>query len=81
LNGRHPFRKPGLDRDAILGDCASRQQNDLVDRFIKIKAIHFHRYFLDVITDPLDNVSSTIGIVHDTAVRFPDLPQVWRLSV
>jgi hypothetical protein len=32
-----------------------------------------------VITDPIDDVSGSIGIAHDTAERFPDLPQVWRL--
>jgi hypothetical protein len=39
LNGIHPLREAGLDGNAIFGDCASRQFNDLVDRRIDIKAI------------------------------------------
>ena len=39
------------------------------------------RRFLDVISDPIDDVSSPIGIAHDTAERFPDLAQVWRLLI
>jgi hypothetical protein len=35
----------------------------------------------DVITDPVDYIASSIGIVDDTAQRFPDLAQVWRLLV
>ena len=39
------------------------------------------RRFLDVITDPVDDVSGAIGIAHDAAERLPDLAQVRRLHV
>ena len=81
LNGKQPLRKVGLYRDAILGDCASRQYNHLIDRLIEIKTILSRRRFLDVITDPVDDVSGSIGIAHDTVDRFPDLAEVWRASV
>ena len=81
LNGRQPLRKAGLDRDSILGDCASRQSNHLVDRLVEIKTALSRRRFLDLITDPVDDVSGSIGIAHDTAERFPDLAQVRRLHV
>ena len=51
LNGKQSIRKPGLNRDVILGDGASRQHDHLVDRRIKIKTILSRRRFLDVITD------------------------------
>jgi hypothetical protein len=35
LNGKQPIGKAGLDRNPILGDCALRQYNYLVDRFIE----------------------------------------------
>ena len=38
------------------------------------------RRFLDVITDPVDDVSGSIGIAHDTVERFPDFAQVWRAA-
>jgi hypothetical protein len=34
-----------------------------------------------VISHPVDDVSGSIGIAHDTTERFPDLAQVWRLLV
>ena len=37
LNGRQPLRQVGLDGNSILGDCASRQHNHLIDRLIEIK--------------------------------------------
>src|SRR5712691_1919100 len=81
LNGKQPIGKAGLDRNSILGDCASRQYNYLVDRLIEIKTILSWRRFLDVITNPVDYVSSSISIAHDAAERFPDLVQVRRLPV
>jgi hypothetical protein len=50
-------------------------------RTIEIKTILSRRRFLDVVADPVDDGSGSIGIAHDTAERFPDLAQVWRLSV
>jgi hypothetical protein len=81
LNGKQPLRKVDLDRDCVLGDCASRQYNHLIDRLIEIKAILSGRRFLDVISHAVDDVSGSIGIAHDTVERFPDLAQVWRLLV
>jgi hypothetical protein len=37
--------------------------------------------FLDLVADPVDDGSGSIGIVHDTTERFPDFAQVWRLSI
>ena len=34
-----------------------------------------------MLADPVDNLSGSMYIVDDTAKRFPDLPQVWRLLV
>ena len=73
LNGKQSVRKPGLDRDTILGDCASRQYNHLIDRRIEIKTLLSRRRFLDVITDAVDDVSGSIGIAHDAAERFANL--------
>ena len=72
LNGKQPVSKPGLDRDTILGDCVSRQYNNFIDRRIKIKVILSRRRLLDVITDPVGDISSSIGIAHDAGERLPD---------
>jgi hypothetical protein len=37
--------------------------------------------FLDVITHPVDDVSGSIGVTHDTPERFQDLTEFWRLPV
>ena len=71
LNGKQPLREPGSDRDLIFGDCALRQFNHLVDRLIKIKTILSRRRFLDLITDPVDDISGSIGIVYDTEQALP----------
>ena len=81
LNGSQSLRQASLDGNSILGDCASRQHNHLIDRFIEIKTMLSRRRFLDVITNPVDDVSRAIGIAHDTAERFPDLAEVWGLLV
>ena len=81
LNRKRPLRKMGIHRHSILGDFASRQYNHFIDRLIEIKTILSRRRFLDVVTDPIDDLRSSIGIAHDTAERFPDLAQVWRLLV
>jgi hypothetical protein len=81
LNGKQPLREAGLNRDSILGDFASRQNNNFIDRLIEIKTILSRGCFLEVITDPTDDVSGSIGVAHDTAERFPDLAEVWRLLV
>jgi hypothetical protein len=62
----------GLDRNAILGDCTSRQYDHLVDRLIKINAILSRGRLLDVITDPIDYVSGSVGTSYDTLKRFLD---------
>jgi hypothetical protein len=37
--GKQPLREAGPNRDSILGDCASRQNNNLIDPLIEIKAL------------------------------------------
>ena len=81
LNGERSFRELGIYRDSILGNFASCQYNHFIDRLIEIKTILSRRRFLDVVADPVDDGSGSIGIAHDTAERFPDLAQVWGLSV
>jgi hypothetical protein len=77
LNGRQPLAQAGLNGNSILGDCASRQHNHLIDRFIEIKTMLSRRRFLDLVTDPVDYVSRSIGIAHDAVEGFPDLADVW----
>jgi hypothetical protein len=36
---------------------------------------------LNVISNPVDDVSRSIGIVYDAAQGFPDFTQLWRLLV
>src|SRR6476660_283931 len=81
LNEKRPLRKVGIYRYYILGDCASRQCNYFIDRLIEIKTILARRRFLDVVAYPVDDVPSSIGIVHDTAERLPDVAQFRRLLV
>jgi hypothetical protein len=64
-----------MDGHSVLGDCASRQHNHLIDRFIGIKTMLSRWRFLDVITNPVDDVSGAIDIAYDTAERFPDLAE------
>jgi hypothetical protein len=75
LNRKQSVCKSDPDRDTVLADCASRQDNHLVDRRIKIKALLSRRRFLDVLTDPVDEVSGAIGIAYGAAERFPDLAE------
>jgi hypothetical protein len=81
LYGEQSLRKAGLDRDAILGDCASPQYDHLIDRVIKIKAGLSRRRFPDVITDPDDDLSGSIGIAHEAGKRFPDVAPLGRLPI
>jgi hypothetical protein len=36
LHGSQSLRQAGLNGNSILGDCASRQNNNLIDRLIEI---------------------------------------------
>jgi hypothetical protein len=81
LNGKRPLRKAGIHRDSILGDFTSRQYNHFIDRLIEIKTILLRRRFPNMVADAIDDGPGSIGIVHDTAERFPDLAQVRRLLV
>src|SRR5215470_1055464 len=78
---KQSIRKPGLDRGAILEDCASRQYKHLINCRIKIKTLLSGRRFLDVIAYAADDVSGSIGIGDDAAERLLDLPEVRRLLV
>ena len=59
----------------------SRQSDHFVDRLVQIETTLSRRRFLDVITDPVDDISGSIGIVDDTGERFPDFAQIRRVSV
>src|SRR6266705_749456 len=48
---------------------------------IKIKTTRSRRRFLDLITDPVDDISGSIGIAHGRVKRFPDFAKVWGLLV
>src|SRR6266403_3395259 len=39
MNGKRPLRGPSLDRDAIVGGCASRQFDHLVDRLTQVETL------------------------------------------
>ena len=81
VNVRQSLIKPALNRNAILHDCTPRQDNDFVDRRIKIAGSHSGRCFLDLVADSVDDASNAIGIGHDAAERLLDLPQIRRLLV
>jgi hypothetical protein len=81
LKGKQSVCKPGLDRDAIPDEYASRQYDHLIDCRIKIKTLLPGRRFLDLLTNAVDDVSGSIDIANDTAERFPDLAQVGGLHV
>jgi len=81
LHRGQPLRQAGLDGNAILSDCASRQHDHLIDRLIEIKMMLSRQRFLDVITHPVDDESRAVGITYDTAERFPDLAQLRRLLI
>jgi hypothetical protein len=79
LNGKRPLHKVGIYRNSILGDCASRQSNHLIDGLTEIKANLLRSLFLDVITDPVDDLSGSIGIAQDAVEGFSNLTQIRRL--
>jgi hypothetical protein len=70
LNGKQLLRKPRLERDPMLGNCAPRQFNHLGDRLIEIKPIASRRRFLGVSPDTVDDVAGSIGVAHDTPEGF-----------
>ena len=79
LDGKRPLRKLGINRDSILCDFGSRQYNYFIDRLIEIKTTLLRRRFLDLVADPVDDVSSSIGIVYNTVERLRCLAQLRRL--
>jgi hypothetical protein len=81
LNIGQPLGEAGLERDSIVDDCVLRQRNHIIDRLIKINPLLSRRSFLDVIPDPVEDISGSIGIIHDAGERFPDLAKTWRASV
>src|SRR5262245_30102440 len=81
MDGRRFARKPGLDRDAIPNDRASRQRNHLGYRRIEIKMILPRRRLSYLITNSTNDASSSIGVAHDAVERLPDLAEVRRSSV
>jgi hypothetical protein len=79
LNGKQLLRKPHLERNPMLGNCAPRQFDYLGDRLIKIKPILSRRRFLGVSPDTVDDVAGSISVAHDTPERFSDFVQIWPL--
>src|SRR6267154_3037877 len=73
MNGECPLREASLDRDSIVGDCASHHDNHLVDRFIEAKTLFSLRRFPDVITHPSDDILGSVCISDNTSERFPGL--------
>src|SRR5712671_4818586 len=65
----------------MLGDCASRQYDHLIDRMIEIKTGPSRRRFLDLLANPFDDLSGPVGSAYDTAKLFLDLAQVRRLPI
>jgi hypothetical protein len=81
LYGEQPLSKARMNQDPVLGDRASPQYDHLIDRVIETKAGLSRGRSPDVITDPVDDLSGSIGVGHDTGKRFPDLAQLGRLPV
>ena len=81
LNERQTFRQLHLHRDTVLQRFATGQDNHLADRLVEVQAIiPWCWRFLDKITDPADDIASSIDVVDNTAERFAHLLQIWRIS-
>jgi hypothetical protein len=78
LNGKQLLRGPHLERNPVPGDRAPRQFNHFGDRLVEVKTILARRRFLYVSPYAVDDVSSSIGIAHDTPERFSHLAQIRR---
>ena len=74
--------RPSQPAEARITSADSQfQHNHLADRRVKIKLILSHRCPSDLISDPADGVSGSVGIVHDAAKCLPDFSKVWRILI
>ena len=76
MNGTNPSAERVATETPFSVIALRANHNHLIDRLIEIKTMLSRRRLLDVIPDPVNNVSRAVGIAHDTAERFPDLAQV-----
>jgi hypothetical protein len=60
---------------------ALRANTRLIDRVVKIEVGLSRRRFPDLIPDPVDDLSGSIGSAYDTAELFLDLAQAGRLMI
>src|SRR5215469_10067708 len=72
-NRKQSLRKPGANRNAVPEGHASRQYDHFVDCRVEIKTLFSRRRFLNLLTDPVDDVSGSIGIANDASERLPNL--------
>jgi len=70
-----------LDRDAALNGLTPREHDRVADCFIHVEPIRLRRRFVDVISDPVDDISGSIGLGHDTVERIPCFAQLRPLFV
>src|SRR5258706_7986435 len=61
LNETLSVGKAGLDRDSIDRNFALEQCNHFGDRTVEIKMIPSLLRFLDLVADPVDDLSTSIG--------------------
>ncbi len=52
-----------------------------IDRFIKVKTLPLGRHFLDVITNPVNDISGSIGIEHYALKRLFHFTQIRGLKI
>src|SRR5262249_13808986 len=81
LNEKQSVRKLRLDRDAIPKDHALRQYDHFVDCRVEIKTLLSWRRFLHLLTNAVDDFSSSICVPNDAGERLSDLAQVRRLHL
>ena len=81
LDAWQAFGELCLHRDIVLYRLATRQSNDLANRFIDIEGILPRRRLLDESTDPADDVDGSIAFSDGMTERFPDLRQMRWLGV
>src|SRR5215470_8927020 len=67
---KQSIRKPGLDRNAISASHALRQYEHFVDRHIEIKVFLSRWRFLDLITNPSDDILGSVDVPDNTTERY-----------
>ena len=69
------------ERDAMFGNRAPCQADDLRDGLVDIEAVTARRRFLDLRPNAVDDVTGSIGIADNAPERLPDFSQHRRLPV